>query len=154
MVRLAQALEEAAGRRVKRGGGGAGGGGGGGGSSAAANCPQGSLKSDPEGVALDEQPGGDVAMRALSPWRYVIRHDTTTYPPKYAEAECLCRGCLDPSRGYRETRDLNSVEVRRSMKVLKRRPCPGGAHDEYRYDVEYRQVATACVCVRPVRAGA
>ncbi|XP_012513117.1 PREDICTED: interleukin-17C [Propithecus coquereli] len=95
----------------------------------------------------------DTHQRSISPWRYRVDTDEDRYPQKLAFAECLCRGCIDARTG-RETAALNSVRLRQSLLVLRRRPCsrdgagaptPGA----FAFHAEFVRVPVGCTCVLP-----
>ncbi|XP_075851701.1 interleukin-17C [Microcebus murinus] len=93
----------------------------------------------------------DTHQRSISPWRYRVDTDEDRYPQKLAFAECLCRGCIDARTG-RETAALNSVRLRQSLLVLRRRPCsragaptPGA----FAFHAEFIRVPVGCTCVLP-----
>ncbi|CAK6966366.1 interleukin-17C [Scomber scombrus] len=62
--------------------------------------------------------------RSLSPWRYVLQTDMDYYPSTYAEADCLCSGCIvfKKEKPF-ETYDYNSVPVVQSKLFLKKESC-------------------------------
>ncbi|XP_060932400.1 interleukin-17C [Limanda limanda] len=86
--------------------------------------------------------------RSLSPWRYVRRAMKDHYPPMYAEAQCLCSGCIliQGKNSPKETSDYNSVPVLQNRVFLKRELCPDGKR--YHLKPVNVQVAVGCTCAR------
>nr|XP_032833286.1 interleukin-17C-like [Petromyzon marinus] len=93
----------------------------------------------------------DVSSRSISPWSYRIVENPDLLPSRYAEAHCLCDGCLDPRSGL-ETTEVNSHLVEQTVRFLRRSPCPQRP-GTYTYAHVYLRVPVACVCVRPAYWG-
>ncbi|XP_070763204.1 interleukin-17C [Enoplosus armatus] len=95
--------------------------------------------------------------RSLSPWRYVLVTKEDHFPSTYAEAQCLCSGCIviPESRGCdsardegapRENHDYNSVPIKQSRVFLKRELCCDGK--KYHLKPVTVEVAVGCTCAR------
>ncbi|XP_070828956.1 interleukin-17C [Chaetodon trifascialis] len=106
-------------------------------------------------VALyQQQPPQHISGRSLSPWRYVLVTLKDHYPSTYAEAQCLCSGCIliqDNSGPEKtplsvESFDYNSVPIKQSRVFLKREPCRDGK--KYRLKPVTLEVAVGCTCAR------
>ncbi|XP_062277571.1 interleukin-17C [Scomber scombrus] len=84
--------------------------------------------------------------RSLSPWRYVLQTDMDYYPSTYAEADCLCSGCIvfKKEKPF-ETYDYNSVPVVQSKLFLKKESC---GNNTYHLKPVSRNVKVGCTCVR------
>ncbi|XP_073516037.1 interleukin-17C [Phyllobates terribilis] len=85
--------------------------------------------------------------RSISPWTYRIDTDESRYPQKLAFAHCLCKYCVSSESGI-ETSALNSVLVKQTMLVLRKKSCP---HDSAlsTFTLEYISVPVACTCSVP-----
>ncbi|KAM4017371.1 interleukin-17C [Anomaloglossus baeobatrachus] len=103
----------------------------------AATCPK--LEKLKTGTSLNE--------RSISPWTYRIDTDESRYPQKLAFAQCLCNYCINSESGA-ETKSLNSVLVKQTMLVLRKKSCP---HDSAlsTFSLEYISVPVACTCSVP-----
>ncbi|CAM2102876.1 unnamed protein product [Caretta caretta] len=86
--------------------------------------------------------------RSIAPWRYREDCDSTRFPRRLVQAECLCPHCVSLAPPHHRDRRGNSVRVNASTAVYYRRPCPGrpGA---YFLEPRLYPVAVACVCVVP-----
>ncbi|XP_069595482.1 interleukin-17C [Ranitomeya imitator] len=102
-----------------------------------ATCPE--LKTLQKGLTTNE--------RSISPWTYRIDTDESRYPQKLAFAQCLCNYCISSESGI-ETSALNSVSVKQTMLVLRKKSCP---HDAAlsTFALEYISVPVACTCSVP-----
>ncbi|KAG9463611.1 interleukin-17C [Eleutherodactylus coqui] len=100
-------------------------------------CPQ--MNTLEQGKALNE--------RSISPWTYRIDNDESRYPQKLAFAHCLCDHCISSESG-RETSSLNSVLVKQTMLILRKRSCPYEATLST-FMLEYISVPVACTCSVP-----
>ncbi|XP_074534423.1 interleukin-17C [Halichoeres trimaculatus] len=93
--------------------------------------------------------------RSLSPWRYVNRTRPDYFPSSYAEAECLCSGCIlienkeNGDQGLVLSADYNSSPVTQTRMFLKRELCTGEDGPKYHLKPEYLEVTVGCTCVRP-----
>nr|XP_046251321.1 interleukin-17C [Scatophagus argus] len=106
-------------------------------------------------VALyQQQPPQHLSGRSLSPWRYVLITMKDHFPSTYAEAQCLCSGCilLQDNSGQEtrplpvESHDYNSVPVKQSRVFLKRELCSDGK--TYHLKPVSVEVAVGCTCAR------
>lgn len=75
------------------------------------------------------------------------------YPSTYAEAQCLCSGCIfiQDNKGWekrplQESNDYNSVPIKQSRVFLKRELCSDGK--KYQLKPVTLEVAVACTCAR------
>ncbi|XP_040264996.1 interleukin-17C [Bufo bufo] len=98
-------------------------------------CHMSTLK---KGHALNE--------RSISPWTYRIDTDESRYPQKLAFAHCLCEHCISSESG-KETSSLNSVQVKQTMLVLRKKRCLDTA--KFTFELEYISVPVACTCSVP-----
>uniref|UniRef100_A0A8C9Z3P8 Interleukin 17C n=2 Tax=Sander lucioperca TaxID=283035 RepID=A0A8C9Z3P8_SANLU len=87
--------------------------------------------------------------RSLSPWRYVLVTKKDHFPSTYAEAQCLCSGCIliQNNSPPMESHDYNSVPVKQTRVFLKKEPCDGGK--KYHLKPVTVKVAVGCTCLRP-----
>ncbi|XP_026167847.1 interleukin-17C [Mastacembelus armatus] len=98
------------------------------------------------------QPPEELRQRSLSPWRYVLVTKEDHFPSTYAEAQCLCSGCIviqeknDGSPVVRESHDYNSVPIMQSRVFLKRERCEDGK--TYHLKPVSVNVAVGCTCAR------
>ncbi|XP_041795685.1 interleukin-17C [Chelmon rostratus] len=105
-------------------------------------------------VALyQQQVPQHISGRSLSPWRYVLVRLKDHYPSTYAEAQCLCSGCIfiQDNKGWekrplQESNDYNSVPIKQSRVFLKRELCSDGK--KYQLKPVTLEVAVACTCAR------
>ncbi|XP_029379636.1 interleukin-17C [Echeneis naucrates] len=89
-----------------------------------------------------------ISGRSLSPWRYVLVSKEDHFPSTYAEAECLCSGCIliRDKNPPQESHDYNSIPIKQSRVFLKRERCDNG--DEYYLRPVTVEVKVGCTCVR------
>ncbi|KAK2841752.1 hypothetical protein Q5P01_011952 [Channa striata] len=100
-------------------------------------------------VELYQQPLKSLHDRSLSPWRYVSVTREDHFPSTYAEAQCLCSGCIlirDTNHGAVESHDYNSVPIKQSRVFLKRELCDDG--ENYYLKPVSVEVAVGCTCAR------
>ncbi|XP_058501256.1 interleukin-17C isoform X2 [Solea solea] len=99
-------------------------------------------------VSLYQQRLQEMSDRSVSPWRYVLRHLKDHYPSSYAEARCLCSGCIliRDRNPPTESLDYNSVPIKQSRIFLKRELCSDG--QKYHLTPVNVEVAVGCTCVR------
>ncbi|KAF3689277.1 Interleukin-17C [Channa argus] len=99
-------------------------------------------------VGLYQQAPKSLYERSLSPWRYVLVTKEDHIPSTYAEAQCLCSGCIliqnKKPEGV-ESYDYNSVPVMQSRVFFKRELCKDGKYKLMTVNVE---VAVGCTCAR------
>ncbi|XP_039665225.1 interleukin-17C-like isoform X1 [Perca fluviatilis] len=90
--------------------------------------------------------------RSLSPWRYVLVTKKDHFPSTYAEAQCLCSGCvlIQNKSPPMESHDYNSHPVTQSRVFLKKEPCDSGK--KYHLKPVTVKVAVGCTCVRANRS--
>ncbi|XP_062245626.1 interleukin-17C [Platichthys flesus] len=99
-------------------------------------------------VQLYNQQPVELSDRSVSPWRYVRKTMKDHFPHEYAEAQCLCSGCIliQGQNPPQESHDYNSVPVLQSRGFLKRELCSGG--EKYHLKLVTVQVAVGCTCAR------
>ncbi|XP_033491794.1 interleukin-17C [Epinephelus lanceolatus] len=95
-----------------------------------------------------QQPPQDISERSLSPWRYLLVTNKDHYPSTYAEAQCLCSGCiLIQNKGPPvESHDYISYPVKQSRVFLKKELCDDGKR--YHLKPVTVDVAVGCTCTR------
>ncbi|XP_071343801.1 interleukin-17C [Trachinotus anak] len=86
--------------------------------------------------------------RSVSPWRYVHVTKTDHFPSTYAEAQCLCSGCIliQGRNPPQESHDYNSLPIKQSRVFLKRELCSDGK--KYTLRPVTVEVTVGCTCVR------
>ncbi|XP_068459888.1 interleukin-17C [Clinocottus analis] len=96
-----------------------------------------------------QQTPAHLSNRSLSPWRYVRRTMKDHFPSSYAEAQCLCFGCvlIQDNKPPVENHNYNSVPVIQSRVFLKKEPCSDG--EKYYLKPVSVKVAVGCTCARP-----
>ncbi|XP_039988102.1 LOW QUALITY PROTEIN: interleukin-17C [Xiphias gladius] len=89
-----------------------------------------------------------ISDRSLSPWRYILITKKDHFPPTYAEAQCLCSGCIliQDMNPPVESHDYNSVPIKQSRVFLKRELCNDGK--KYHLKPVTVKVAVGCTCAR------
>nr|QRW33324.1 Interleckin-17C [Lateolabrax maculatus]UBR18740.1 interleukin 17C [Lateolabrax maculatus] len=92
-----------------------------------------------------------IRSRSLSPWRYIRVTKKDHFPSTYAEAQCLCSGCiLIPDKSVQklpvESHNYNSVPIKQSRVFLKRELCSDGK--KYHLKPVTVEVAVGCTCAR------
>ncbi|KAK9517315.1 hypothetical protein VZT92_025198 [Zoarces viviparus] len=100
-------------------------------------------------VALfPQQPPQHIRDRSLSPWRYVLVTKKDHFPSTYAEAQCLCSGCvlIQDNKPPVESHDYNSYPVMQSRVFLRRELCQDGK--KYHLKPVTVKVAVGCTCTR------
>ncbi|XP_078620587.1 interleukin-17C-like [Branchiostoma floridae x Branchiostoma japonicum] len=97
----------------------------------------------------------DVNIRASAPWRVVLDHDESRYPPNIGVAVCEYEHCYD-HQNNREDKSNNSIKLYRTVQVLKRRKIRRKGENErcrknrrHTYRKEWIKIAVGCICVRP-----
>ncbi|XP_070686926.1 LOW QUALITY PROTEIN: interleukin-17C [Pempheris klunzingeri] len=107
----------------------------------------------PVELYLQQPPPPHVSGRSLSPWRYVLRTKQDHFPSTYAEAQCLCSGCIliqDSSVQHKklpvESHNYNSVPIKQSRVFLKRELCSDGK--KYQLKPVTVEVTVGCTCAR------
>ncbi|KAA8590604.1 hypothetical protein FQN60_014538 [Etheostoma spectabile] len=86
--------------------------------------------------------------RSLSPWRYELVPKKDHFPSTYAEARCLCLGCIliQNKSQPMESHDYNSSPVIQKKVFLKKEPCRDGK--KYYLKRVTVDVAVGCTCLR------
>ncbi|XP_036962019.1 interleukin-17C [Acanthopagrus latus] len=106
-------------------------------------------------VALYQQQAAEqLSGRSLSPWRYVTVTKEDHFPTTYAEAQCLCSGCIvikdNPGHDKRplpvESYDYNSVPIKQTRVFLKKELCSDGK--KYHLKPVTLEVVVGCTCAR------
>uniref|UniRef100_A0A8D3DH42 Interleukin 17C n=1 Tax=Scophthalmus maximus TaxID=52904 RepID=A0A8D3DH42_SCOMX len=94
------------------------------------------------------QPPQQVSDRSASPWRYVLRTNKDHFPSTYAEAQCLCSGCIlvQGNNPPTESHDYVSVPIRQSRVFLRRELCSDG--EQYHLKPVTVDVVVGCTCAR------
>uniref|UniRef100_A0A3Q3JYH8 Uncharacterized protein n=1 Tax=Monopterus albus TaxID=43700 RepID=A0A3Q3JYH8_MONAL len=72
------------------------------------------------------------------------------FPSSYAEAQCLCSGCIliqGTNHQVVESNDYNSKEIKQNRVFLKKERCRGGK--TYKLTRVSVEVAVGCTCARP-----
>ncbi|KAI3371756.1 hypothetical protein L3Q82_024313 [Scortum barcoo] len=124
------------------------------------------LSEDPDSPArcpvelYQQKPGRDVSRRSVSPWRYVLVQKEDHFPSSYAEAQCLCSGCIliekrhdsDSSKVKSipvESYSYNSRPITQKRVFLKKELCNNeDGKKTYRLQPVIVEVAVGCTCVR------
>ncbi|XP_051239311.1 interleukin-17C [Dicentrarchus labrax] len=112
----------------------------------------GSPASCPVELYQTQPPPREYSGRSLSPWRYIHVTKEDHFPTTYAEAQCLCSGCIlfqDNSQLPEHSLSYNSVPLTQKRVFLKRELCSGN-DDVKRYQLKpvNVEVAVGCTCVR------
>nr|XP_020480230.1 interleukin-17F-like [Monopterus albus] len=95
-------------------------------------------------------PSQELRNRSLSPWRLVRVTNEDYFPSSYAEAQCLCSGCIliqGTNHQVVESNDYNSKEIKQNRVFLKKERCRGGK--TYKLTRVSVEVAVGCTCARP-----
>ncbi|XP_035521438.1 interleukin-17C [Morone saxatilis] len=113
----------------------------------------GSPASCPVELYQTQPPPRDYSGRSLSPWRYIHVTKEDHFPTTYAEAQCLCSGCIlfqDNSQHPEHSLSYNSVPLTQKRVFLKRELCSDGNEKVKRYQLKpvNVEVAVGCTCVR------
>lgn len=74
-----------------------------------------------------------------------VTHVSNTFPSNIRHAVCKSGGCFIDGQ---EDNSFNSVPVYQSQMVLKKRPCKSH-QGRYYFEVDFMNVAVACICVHP-----
>ncbi|XP_034734338.1 interleukin-17C [Etheostoma cragini] len=95
-----------------------------------------------------QHPHQNIHERSLSPWRYELVLKKDHFPSTYAQARCLCDGCIliqNKSRPM-ESHDYNSHPITQKKVFLKKEPCKDGK--KYYLKAVTVDVAVGCTCLR------
>ncbi|XP_022612065.1 interleukin-17F-like [Seriola dumerili] len=89
-----------------------------------------------------------ISDRSVSPWRYVLVTKKDHFPSTYAEAQCLCSGCIliRDKAPPQMSDNYNSVPIKQSRVFLKKELCCD--EDKYYLKPVTVEVTVGCTCVR------